>query len=163
MTADISGAKDYGIVVDGAKVNVTSSKSITSVMTHTVRTELRSAAFSTACHLLLQRRKRNDQRQPGLQVPKERDHGQRQGRQLRRSLHPQDIRLGDEQHRDRRGRNQLHRPERHPDQLRRERRLEQEAPSAASTTHRIPLKPVACFFTRPAESTSRTTRSPATR
>ena len=103
-----------------ANVNVTGSK------VHDIGENPLQRHAARQCHLLLQRRERHDQRQPGLQLPEERDHRQRQGRRLRRSLHRQDLSDGHEQHRDRRRPHQLHRPERHPDQLRRERHRGEE-------------------------------------
>ena len=127
VTADISGAKYYGVVADGAKVNVTGSKvhDIGDQPSRRHQPAVRHAA--RPCHRLHQRRERHDQRQQGLRLPEERDRGQRPDRRWwQRLRQPHDVSLGHEQRRHRRGAHQHHRPERHRDPERRERHGEQE-------------------------------------
>ncbi len=63
VTADISGAKYYGVVADGAQVNVTGSQ------VHHIGDNPFNGVAARQRHLLLQRRERHDQREPGLRLP----------------------------------------------------------------------------------------------
>ena len=78
------------------------------------------------------------------------------------SRQPHDLRLGHEQRRHRRGAHRPHRPERHRDPDRRERHREQEHRQQPLVHAGRTPRPQACCSTRPAGSTSRTTRSPPT-
>ena len=94
-SADIHGARYYGVVVNGGTVNTTNSK-IHQIGEKPVR---RHAARPR--HPLHQRRERHDQRQQGLRLPEERDRGPRPDRRRQRSLQRQDLRDGREQRRHR--------------------------------------------------------------
>ena len=93
----------------------------------TSATSRSTASQQRPCHHLYQRRERQDQRQPGLRLPEERDRGHQPGRRWRRSLQRHDLRDDREERRHRpRVAHHLHRPERHRDQERRERHREEQ-------------------------------------
>jgi hypothetical protein len=109
--ADISGANYFGVLVNGATVDVANS------WVHAIGEMPLNGSQHGNAIALPQRGERHNQRQPRLQLSEERDHRQRRQRKWR-SQWPRNLRLGPEQYRDRRRTCLLHRAERDPDLVR---------------------------------------------
>ena len=118
--ADIHGARYYGVVVNGATVNMTNSKvhdigdSPFNGMQHG-----RAILYINGASGTISGNQVYDFQKNGIEVSG-------LDRRWQRSLQPQDLRDGQEQRRHRPGSHRLHRPERHRDQERRERHCEEQ-------------------------------------
>ena len=147
--ADISGATWYGVVANGANVNVTGSQ------IHDIGDEPAQRHAARQCHLLLSTARAA--RSAATRSTTSRRTGSRSAARPPTDIDRssvQDVRHGLEQRRDRRGPDRLHRPERHPDQLRRERHREEEHRQRLQLHTGRATRPLACCSGRPAASTS---------